>query len=349
MHRKIVFAVIISACWACSFTAIPGVFAGDCFITWSGYNYRYEFSESGSVLTAETSRTQQAALEARNAIFFPCSGAYLVDAGCNDECCTCDYGHYSIFQYYSVYYSGEYKETALKYSDAYPPQPPTFSLNAQGTWDVLCDNTTTTSATTSVPPTVVELSSFTATSTDSSIVLKWETESEANNAGFNVYRAETENGDYTKINSVLIIAKGSTTQGASYEYIDTAVQVRITYYYKLEDMDLTGTFRNHGPVHAAAGITETTTIPAGTTTTTAPAGQCAAETIYGEHSAETEQLREYRDTVLSKSETGRQLIRKYYELSPAVSDYLRKNEKARAQARRMLDSLMPAIREKLVK
>ena len=196
-------------------------------------------------------------------------------------------------------------------------------------------------------PTVVELSSFTATSTESSIKLRWETESEANNAGFYIYRAESENGDYIKITSTLILAKGSTTQGASYEFTDTEVQKLKTYYYKLEDIDLLGTSRTHGPVHSTVGVTETTTIPVSTTTTTAPDGQCAVETVYGEHSEETVLLREYRDTVLSTSEAGRRMTRTYYALSPAVAEYLRNNEAARIQARKMIDSLIPAIREKL--
>ena len=93
----------------------------------------------------------------------------------------------------------------------------------------------------------------------------------------------------------------------------------------------------------------TSTIPNGTTTssTTIPANQCVAETLYGEGSEETELLREYRDKVLSKSATGRQMIKTYYELSPAISEVLQKNDTARASARRVLDSLMPAIREKV--
>ena len=67
---------------------------------------------------------------------------------------------------------------------------------------------TATSTTTSMPSTAIELSSFTATSAGSSIILKWETESEANNAGFNIYRAESENGEYIKINSELIPGEG---------------------------------------------------------------------------------------------------------------------------------------------
>jgi len=93
-------------------------------------------------------------------------------------------------------------------------------------------------------------------------------------------------------------------------------------------------------------LIETTSIP-GTTTTTVPAHQCAAEAIYGSDSEETELLREYRDKVLSKSASGRQMIKAYYELSPAVSEVLQKNDTARANARKVLDSLMPAIREKV--
>ena len=68
---------------------------------------------------------------------------------------------------------------------------------------------------------------------------------------------------------------------------------------------------------------------------------------YSRDDEETELLREYRDKVLSKSATGRQMIKTYYELSPAVAEVLQKNDTARANARRVLDSLMPAIREKV--
>ena len=48
----------------------------------------------------------------------------------------------------------------------------------------------------------------------------------------------------------LIPAQGSSTQGASYEFVDTDVKNRKTYYYKLEDIDLNGTSTMHGPVSA---------------------------------------------------------------------------------------------------
>ena len=77
---------------------------------------------------------------------------------------------------------------------------------------------------------------------------RWSTASEIDNAGFNIYRAESENGEILKINRALIPAKGSSTQGAAYEFVDSDVKNRKTYYYKLEDIDLNGVSTFHGPV-----------------------------------------------------------------------------------------------------
>ena len=98
--------------------------------------------------------------------------------------------------------------------------------------------------------TLINLSEFKAIPKNTAVMLKWVTESEVDNAGFNLYRAEKENGNYVKINGSLIAAKGSSTQGAAYEFIDTNVQNRKTYYYKLEDIDLSGKSTMHGPVNA---------------------------------------------------------------------------------------------------
>ena len=98
--------------------------------------------------------------------------------------------------------------------------------------------------------TIVNLSSFTATPKARKVLLQWTTESEINNAGFNLYRSESKNGEYLKINDSLIPAQGSSTQGASYEFTDTDVKNRKAYYYKLEDLDLNGMRTLHGPVTA---------------------------------------------------------------------------------------------------
>jgi hypothetical protein len=99
-------------------------------------------------------------------------------------------------------------------------------------------------------PTAIELSSFAATPKSGKVLIQWSTASEIDNAGFNIYRAKAEDGGYVKINSALIPAEGSSTQGTSYEFIDTDLQNRKTYYYKLEDMDLNGQSTMHGSVSA---------------------------------------------------------------------------------------------------
>jgi hypothetical protein len=107
-----------------------------------------------------------------------------------------------------------------------------------------------TTTTTTAPSTLINLSSFTATPKFSKVIIQWSTEAETDNAGFNLYRSEAEDGEYIKINNSLIPAQGSPTQGASYEFVDTAVKNRKTYYYKLEDIDINGTSTMHGPKSA---------------------------------------------------------------------------------------------------
>jgi hypothetical protein len=99
-------------------------------------------------------------------------------------------------------------------------------------------------------PTLITLSSFTATPSDRSVILEWTTASEIDNAGFNIYRAESEDWEYVKINAALIPAEGSPTQGAVYQFIDDDVKNRTTYYYKLEELNLSGMSTMHGPVSA---------------------------------------------------------------------------------------------------
>ena len=100
------------------------------------------------------------------------------------------------------------------------------------------------------PYTSIELSEFYATSYNREVVLNWSTEAEIDNAGYNIYRSESKDGEYLKINELLIPAQGSSTQGASYEFIDKNAKNRKTYWYKLEDLDFNGISTFHGPVSA---------------------------------------------------------------------------------------------------
>ena len=76
--------------------------------------------------------------------------------------------------------------------------------------------------------TLITLSSFTAKGISGKVFVTWSTAAEIDNAGFNLYRSETENGEYIKINASLIPAQGSSMQGANYEFVDKDVKNRKT-------------------------------------------------------------------------------------------------------------------------
>jgi hypothetical protein len=100
-------------------------------------------------------------------------------------------------------------------------------------------------------PTAVDLVSFTATPARSTIHVEWETATEIDNLGFNLYRAESAGGPWTQLNESLIPTQvpGSPV-GAIYTFEDSNVQTGVTYFYRLEDVDVHGQSTFHGPVDA---------------------------------------------------------------------------------------------------
>ena len=72
------------------------------------------------------------------------------------------------------------------------------------------------------------------------IVVRWITESELNNAGFNILRSETRDGEFTKLNTKLIAGQGTTSERTVYEYADTSAKPNVVYYYQIQDVSLDG-------------------------------------------------------------------------------------------------------------
>ncbi len=98
--------------------------------------------------------------------------------------------------------------------------------------------------------TVIELADFGVQPRNRAVSIVWMTDAEIDNAGFNLYRAGSEDGEYSRINDALIPAEGTATKGASYSFVDNNVRNGKTYWYKLEDVDLSGVSTMHGPVSA---------------------------------------------------------------------------------------------------
>ena len=99
--------------------------------------------------------------------------------------------------------------------------------------------------------TYIQLASFEARVSGRNILIIWETGTEINNAGFDLYRFEA--GDRTtlkKLNDRLIPAKGAPATGACYKFLDTNVRPGVRYDYWLVDIDTSGKLTLHGPASA---------------------------------------------------------------------------------------------------
>ena len=100
-------------------------------------------------------------------------------------------------------------------------------------------------------PTAVTLAGFWATARDGTILLSWETVTEIDNLGFNLYRAESIDGARTRLNAELIPGQmPGSPAGAFYEQVDATVQLDVDYYYWLEAVDLDQHTDLYGPVSA---------------------------------------------------------------------------------------------------
>ena len=76
------------------------------------------------------------------------------------------------------------------------------------------------------------------------VELEWETTVETAHAGFNVYRRSVSEREYVQLNSNLIKADGTR----KYRYLDRNITVGETYYFKLEDVSLTGEKTQHDAI-----------------------------------------------------------------------------------------------------
>jgi hypothetical protein len=94
----------------------------------------------------------------------------------------------------------------------------------------------------------VELSSFTGTYGNGTVRLEWTTASETDNLGFNVYRSESQNGQYNKVNSQLIQGAGNTQTAHSYSFTDQTITAGQSYFYKLADVRFDGSVTMHSAI-----------------------------------------------------------------------------------------------------
>ncbi len=107
-------------------------------------------------------------------------------------------------------------------------------------------------------PLPVSLSSFRPVrdSTTDQVIITWITESELNNAGFNILRSESKDGEFTVINEQgHIPGHGTTSERCIYTYIDRTTKPNVVYYYRIEDISLDGKRTTLRTTHLRGSVT----------------------------------------------------------------------------------------------
>ena len=74
---------------------------------------------------------------------------------------------------------------------------------------------------------------------------------------------------------------------------------------------------------------------------------CPIEQIYGFHSEEVALLRNFRDTLLSKTPAGQEMIKLYYGWSPAIAQVIGKDKEFKEEVKRMIDPIVLLIKKTL--
>jgi hypothetical protein len=110
-------------------------------------------------------------------------------------------------------------------------------------------------------PTAVTLAAFTAEWDGDEVLVVWETALEINTVGFNLWRSTDPDGEYERVNAVLVPAESlGGVEGGSYEYADGDATPGVTYYYKLEEVEVGGARNWYGPVSTGAQAPTAVTI-----------------------------------------------------------------------------------------
>jgi hypothetical protein len=78
--------------------------------------------------------------------------------------------------------------------------------------------------------------------------LRWSTASEVDNFGFDVYRAETEEGPFERMTEDPIAGAGTTDLPSKYAFEDAAIDPETTYYYYVESISLQGVREQFTPI-----------------------------------------------------------------------------------------------------
>ncbi len=94
----------------------------------------------------------------------------------------------------------------------------------------------------------VQAADFAAKSDIGSVTLSWKTQSEVDNAGFNIFREDPNTTFYKLVasytNDVDLRGMGTSTTGQAYQFTDNKVTSGATYQYKIQSVSTNGTTKD---------------------------------------------------------------------------------------------------------
>ncbi|MBN1893754.1 T9SS type A sorting domain-containing protein [bacterium] len=99
----------------------------------------------------------------------------------------------------------------------------------------------------------VQISSLLAVMTNrEGMEISWTTQSEVNSSGFFVWRSSQKDGVYQKLNLDPIPSGGNSSSEQDYSFRDASVKNGQTYWYKIEEVSITGQSEFFGPISVLA-------------------------------------------------------------------------------------------------
>jgi len=103
----------------------------------------------------------------------------------------------------------------------------------------------------------VELTSFTASVVDNSVILNWQTATETNNSGFEIQRKQSgDRSQQTEWKEIgFVPGFGTTTEIRSYSYADAGLSSG-TYLYRIKQIDYDGSYEYSNVVEVNVGVPE---------------------------------------------------------------------------------------------
>lgn len=79
--------------------------------------------------------------------------------------------------------------------------------------------------------------------------IRWVTQSEEGTFGYNVYRGDTRQGPFQRINDLTILGAGTTDIPQHYTFSDASIAQDTVYFYYVESISLSGERSRLTPVY----------------------------------------------------------------------------------------------------